>query len=121
VSRLAKPGVCQREAGTLVDRRPEKIGGKIRAPKQRRRVPPKYPEFPPGTAASGIWMGEVLIDSKGKVVRVWTIRDVDIKPPLPAFNKAIVDAIRTWEFEPLKIENEPLPFCMTVTTNINWR
>ncbi len=115
----AKPGVCHREASAL-GRRPATIGGKIRAPTQTRRAAPKYPPFPPGTTGRGIWIGEALVDSTGKVVRVWTIHEVEITPPLPAFNKAIVDAIRQWEFEPLRINKEPRPFCVTVTTNINW-
>jgi hypothetical protein len=116
-----KPGVCMREASPLVGRRPERIDAKIPPPRRTRDAAPKYPPFPPGTSASGIWMGEVLVDSTGKVARVWTIREVHIAPPLPAFNKSIVDAIVQWEFEPRKINNDPLPFCITVTMNIDWQ
>lgn len=117
---LSKPGVCQREGSAIVGRMPEKISPKIRAPRKTRSASPKYPEFPPGTTGRGVWVGEALVDSQGKVVRVWTIREVEITPPLPAFNKAIVDAFRLWKFDPLLIDNEPRPFCVTITTNVNW-
>lgn len=115
-----RQGVCQREARRLVGRQAVRISRKLRAPRKTRDVAPKYPEFPPGTMGSGIWMGEALIDTGGRIARVWTIREVRITPPLPAFNQAIVDAIRQWEFEPTTIGKESVPVCMTVTVNINW-
>jgi hypothetical protein len=118
--RLSKSGACLREAETLAGHRPVKAGGKVGAPRKIRDVRPQYPSVPPGTTVRGIWMGEALLDSKGMVSRVWTVREVEMRPPLPAFNKAIVDAIRQWEFEPLYIDSVPVPVCMTVTANINW-
>ncbi len=49
----------------------------------------------------GLWMGEVLIDSEGKVANVWTVQDPQLTPPFPAFTDAIVAAIRQWEYERL--------------------
>lgn len=67
-----------------------------------------------------MWAGEALIDTKGHVVRVWAVREVEITPPVPAFNKAIVDGIRQWRFEPVRVNEKAVPVCMTVTVNINW-
>ena len=117
---LSKSGACLREAETLVGRRPVKAGGKVGQPRKIRDVRPQYPSLPPGTIGRGIWLGEALIDSKGMVSKVWTVREVEIRPPLPAFNRAIVDAVRQWEFEPFHIDKVPVPVCMTVTVNINW-
>jgi outer membrane biosynthesis protein TonB len=114
-----KAGVCSREALSVVGRSAEKIGGKIRAPKKIRDVPPKYPELPSGTTLGGVWVGEFLVDAAGKVARVWTVRPFQITPSFPPFNESIVDAIRQWEYEPLRVDNEPRPFCVTVTININ--
>jgi hypothetical protein len=69
---------------------------------------------------SGIWIGEFLIDARGKVPEVWTIRDADLRPPFPAFSQAIVDAIRRWEFEPLMVKGQAAPACTTVTMTVNW-
>jgi hypothetical protein len=118
--RLAKSGVCYGEAKPLTDGRVVKVGEKIRAPKKTRHVWPKWPELPAGTTATTVWMGEALIDTEGDVVRVWTIREIELTPPFPPLNESIVDAIRQWKFDPLKIGGEPRPFCMAVTTNINW-
>jgi outer membrane biosynthesis protein TonB len=112
-------GVRLREARNVDGGAPQKIGGKIRAPKKIRDARPKYPQLPPATTLGGVWVGEVLVDAAGKVARVWTIRAFQITPAFPAFNKSIVDTIQQWEYEPLRMNNEALPFCMTVTININ--
>lgn len=113
-------GVCQREVEKLVGERPVHVAGKIRPPKKLHDVHPKYPKLPPGATGAGMWAGEALIDTKGNVARVWSIRKVEITPPFPAFNKAIVDAIRQWHFEPVRVDGKAVPVCMTVTVNINW-
>jgi hypothetical protein len=116
-----RPGVCEREAEKLVGQKAVRIGRSMLAPKKLRHVPPKYPELPPGTAGSGVWLGEVLINNTGKVAHVWPIREVKFAPPFPAFNNAITDAMQQWEFEPLLVLGKPMAFCMTVTVNINWQ
>jgi hypothetical protein len=117
----ARPGVCEREAEKLVGQKAVRIGRSVHAPKKIRDVPPKYPELPPGTVGSGVWLGEVLINNTGKVAHVWPIREVKLVPPIPAFNNAITDAMQQWEFEPLLFNGKPAAFCMTVTVNINWQ
>jgi TonB family protein len=114
-------GVCEREAEKLLGQKAVRIGRSTRAPKKLRHVPPKYPELPPGTQASGVWLGEILIDNSGKISRVWTLREVRFVPPFPAFNNAIADAIQKWQFEPLLVQGKATPACMTVTINIDWQ
>ena len=114
-----RPGVCEREAEKLVGQKAARIGGSVRAPKKLRDVPPKYPELPPGTVGSGTWLGEV--SNTGRVAHIWPIREVKFVPPFPAFNNAITDAMKQWEFEPLLLQEKPAAFCMTVTVNINWQ
>ena len=113
-------GVCEREAEKLAGRKAVRVGGKVPAPKKIRDVSPAYPTFPAGTTGRGTWIGVVLIDTRGRISHVWTIREVAITPPLPAFNKAITDAIHQWEFEPLQVDTIAVPVCMTVTVSINW-
>ena len=76
-------GVCDREAEKIVGREAVRAGGKIRGPKKIRNVSPAYPPFPPGTTGSGMWIGEALVANKGRISRVWTIREVEITPALP--------------------------------------
>jgi len=68
-----------------------------------------------------MWIGEVLVDPQGRVVRVWPVREVRFTPPFPPFSQAIIDAIAKWEFAPVMVKNDARPVCMTVTVNINWR
>jgi hypothetical protein len=97
----SRSGVCDREAEQLLGRKAVRIGRSARAPKKLRHVPPNYPELPPGTQASGAWLGEILSDNSGKVARVWALREVRFEPPFPAFNNVIKDAIQQWEFQAL--------------------
>lgn len=114
-------GICDREAPGIAGVKPAKIGGSLRSPRKMRDVPPRYPDQPAQTKGSGMWAGEALIDAKGKISHVWTIREVSFTPPFPEFNQSIVDAIRQWEFEPTVIGGAATPVCMVVTMNINWR
>jgi hypothetical protein len=117
----ARGGVCERELGKLVTVKPVRPGRSMRPPKKIRDAAPKYPEVPPGTVGHGMWLGEVLIDDSGKIAHVWPIREVEFTPPFPAFNRAIVDAIQQWEFERPLVRGKPVPMCMTVSVNIDWR
>jgi outer membrane biosynthesis protein TonB len=116
-----RAGVCEREAVQLVGQKPVRVGPSVTAPKKRRGAAPKYPDLPPGTVGSGMWLGEALINRSGTIARVWPLREVQFTPPFPAFNDAITDAIRQWEFEPLIVQGKAVPVCTTITVNINWR
>ena len=117
---LSRFGVCQREREKSAGAKPVSIGKAVRTPRKIRDVRPRYPKLPPGTSGSGIWAGELLLDTHGKVSRLWTVREVRFTPPFPKFNDAIVEALRQWEFEPLVVDSRPVPVCMTVTINIDW-
>jgi hypothetical protein len=112
---------CEREGATFVGSKPRMLREWQRPPKKVRDVRPTYPEFPPGTGANGMWIGELLLDADGTVSHIWTIRQPRLTPPLPALNGAILDAVRQWRFEPFLVNSQPRPVCMTVSVNINWR
>ena len=116
----APAGVCMKEGHTIVGERPITIDPRTPTPKKIRHVATKYPDWPSDIVGSGWWMGEMLLDKRGKVVRVWTTRDVKFNRPFPAFTQAIVDAIEQWEYEPLLVKKRPTPACMTITMSINW-
>jgi hypothetical protein len=63
--------------------------------------------IPDGTSGGGVWIGEVLIDTLGRVANVWTIREVKLKPAAPALNKAITDAVLKWQFAPAVADKAP--------------
>src|SRR5262249_59218390 len=82
---------------------------------------PALPALPPGTKGSGIAIHEVLIGPSGKVQGVWPIQQPTFQPAFPAISQAIVDAIKTWEYEPHRAGGQAVPVCMVVSTNIHWR
>ena len=116
----ARAGICQREGAAIVGVVPVRVGKTVRTPKKTHDVAPRFPALPEGTRGSGIWAGEVLLDAKGHVARVWATREVTLTPAFPPFNQAVVDAIRAWQFEPVPVKGKPMPACMTVTVTIDW-
>jgi hypothetical protein len=107
---------CEREIRKLGDRR---LGESFTSPMIIRRVRPAYPPIPSGTTGGGVWIGELLIDARGRVSNVWTIRDVKLTPRLPSLSKAITDAVLKWQFAPAAVDKVPVPICRTVTVNVN--
>jgi outer membrane biosynthesis protein TonB len=103
----------------LIGAQPVPVGKVVRAPKKIKNVLPDWPELPRSTSVTGVWVGEALIDSKGRVAEVWPTHPFRLTPPFPAFNQAVVTAIRQWTFEPLLLEKKAVPVCMTVTVYIN--
>ena len=88
---------------------------KVAEPTKVRDVRPSYPtKWPKGCTTSAIH--EVLIAPSGKVERVWTLRS-----PCPDVNKAMVAAIRQWEYTPTLVDEKAVPVCMSVTTLVTLR
>lgn len=112
-------GACERQGATFIGSKPRMLREWQRSPKKVRDVRPTYPELPPGTRSTGMWIGEILLDTHGKVRHIWTIRQPRLAPPFPPFNNAILDAVRQWQFEPFVVESQARPICMTVSVNID--
>jgi len=117
---LPRFGVCQREGAKIAGVKPVVPGKNIRPPTRTRSVTPRYPDLPEGTTVSGIWIGEALVDTKGRVSQVWPIREVRLTPPFPRFNESIVAGIRQWEYEPLIVDSHAVPWCVTITVNVDF-
>jgi hypothetical protein len=110
-----------RDGSKLAGMPPLQIGKGVPQPKKIRNATPKFPDIPPGTITrGGPWVGEVLVDRQGFVLEVWSIREVGFNPPFPAFNRAVVDSLRQWRFEPLVLNGQHVPWCTTVSNFINW-
>jgi hypothetical protein len=84
-----------------------------------RRVRPIFPTIPSATTGGGVWIGELLIDARGRVLNVWTIREPKLTPRLPSLNNAITDAVLKWQFAPAAVDRVPVPTCQTITVNVN--
>lgn len=112
---------CEREVRTLVGTVPAFAGKSVRTPKKIDQVHPVYPSVPANTRVkSNTWVGEILLDATGTVSQVWTIREMQFIPPFPAFNRAIVDAVSQWRFEPATIDGKAIPLCMTFSVGVDF-
>jgi hypothetical protein len=121
VSSPASPPMseCMSRGANLVGSQPIQARGKLNLPKKRKHVEPAIQSVAPGTpAGSVVWIGEALVDTKGRTVHVWTLREPKLTPESPGVSEAIVAAIQQWEYEPLVIEKTPRPFCKIVTFTI---
>ena len=124
-SSTATPPVsaCMEEGAKLVGAQPIAARGKLRLPKKRKHVQPSIPPLPRTTTravAGYVWIGEALIDTKGRTVRVWTLREPKLTPAQPGITDAITAAVQQWEYEPLLIDKEARPFCKIVTFTVDW-
>jgi len=103
---------CQYEAPALVGGiQPLSLPGNLLRPQKVRDVRPQFPELPANTILSRtLWIGQVLLDATGKVVHVWTVRELE----LPAINSAITEAVQQWMYTPVTVNGDATPACMTV-------
>ena len=118
--RHATRGACERESRSLVGKHAVAVSKRFDH-KKVFNVVPRYPDLPKDTVGRGGWVGELLVSETGNVVRVWTLREPDLTPLFPAFTKAITDAVSRWRFQPVHLNGETVPVCMTVTLTIDWQ
>jgi len=94
----------------------EMVKGAVRAkdqiapPKLIKKVDPVYPEEARAEGVQGVVILEVMTDTKGKVAKVKIL-----KSESSLLNKAAVDAVEQWEYEPLILEGKPTPVIFTIT------
>ena len=114
--------VCMTEGAKLVGSQPVEARGKLHLPKKRKHVQPSLPSLPRATTVAGnVWIGEALVDTNGRTVRVWTLREPQLTPAPPGVTDAITAAVQQWEYEPLLIDKTASPFCKIVTFTIDWQ
>ena len=78
------PGACDAASERLFGRLPARVSVGMKEPEKLKHVTPQYPEVPPGTRGTGVWLGEAPIDPEGRVRKVSVLRDLEFKPPFPA-------------------------------------
>jgi TonB family protein len=83
--------------------------GEIKPPKLVKQVDPVYPEEARKAGVEGIVILEAKADEQGNVVDARVLRSV------PALDKAALDAVKQWKYEPLVIEGKPRKAVFTVT------
>jgi hypothetical protein len=113
--------LCSDQSRKVFELEAVRIGGDIKPPKKLKVDNAwEFPELPPGTTASGIWNGEILIGPDGSVADTWAAREIHLDPPFPEFNEAIRSTISKWKYEPVVIDGKKMPVCMSVTVNVDF-
>ncbi len=91
---------------------PYRVGGDVKVPKVVRRVEPVYPGEARAARISGVVILEVIIDKTG------TIRSVEVLKPLPMdLDRAAVEAVKQWKFEPGTLNGEPVDVFFNLSIN----
>lgn len=92
---------------------PLRVGGNIAPPVKVRDVRPEYPAEAKMNRVQGVVILEVVIDASGRV------REARVLRSIPLLDKAAVDAVQQWEFQPPLLNGQAVPVIMTVTVNFS--
>ncbi len=90
---------------------PRRVGGSVPEPHLIKHVPPEYPEEARAARVQGPVILECKVGVDGRVSDIQIIRSV------PLLDKAAVDAVRQWIYEPVVLDGAPVPVLMTVTVS----
>jgi len=91
---------------------PIHVGGDVLAPVVINKVEPQYTEIARKAHIQGIVILEAIIDRRGNVTDVRTLK------PLPmGLDVAAMDAVRKWKFKPGSLNGQPVPVIFNLTVN----
>jgi protein TonB len=92
--------------------RPIKVEGDVAKPITLHKVQPEYPEQARKDRVTGTVILQTIIDTKGLVTAIELVQSVreDI-------DKAAIEAIRQWRFDPATLKGEPVEVYYNLTIN----
>jgi TonB family protein len=88
-------------------------GGELQQPKLLSSVAAVYPPLARAQGAQGDVTIDALIDVNGKVSATNALTGN------PLLQKAAVDALRLWKYQPATLNGEPIPIHLTVTISFH--
>lgn len=88
---------------------PVRVGGEIKSPRKTYNVPPVYPDIARQARVEGVVILEAIIDPQGNVTNLRILR------PIPLLDRAAIEAVKQWKYEPTLLNEVPVPIVMTVT------
>jgi protein TonB len=91
-----------------------RTGGNIQAPALIRRVEPVYPPMAVQAFITGTVILEATVDDQGAVDEVTVLRSASAM-----LDKAALDAVRQWRYEPLLLNGIRTRFILTVVLSFN--
>lgn len=89
--------------------KPVRAGGDIRMPTKIRDVAPEYPQIAQRAGVQGIVIIEAVIATDG------TVRDARVLRSIALLDRAALDAVRQWRYEPTRLNGVVVPVIVTVT------
>jgi protein TonB len=94
---------------------PVRVGGDIKAPRKINAAKPVYPEIARQARVQGVVILEAIIDPQGNVTNVRVLRSIAL------LDRAAMEAVRQWKYEPTLLNGMPVPIIMTVTVAFDLR
>jgi protein TonB len=92
--------------------KPIRVGGNVQAAKLIHRVDPVFPQAARDKGVQGPVTIQAIIGKDG------FIRDTLVsQAPTPDLAQAAVDAVRLWQFEPNRLNGEPVEIMTEITVN----
>ena len=88
-----------------------KVGGPVRPPAKVVDVRPTYPEDAKAAHIEGVVILAIVIGEGGSVIDTTVLRSI------PELDRAAIDAVSQWEFEPTLLNGEAVEIEMTITIN----
>lgn len=92
---------------------PVRIGGQIKAPALISRIDPVYPVLAQAAQLEGIVILEATVGETGRVESVKVLRSVGL------LDAAAVEAVKQWRYSPLRLNDRPTSFVLTVTVQFH--
>ena len=92
---------------------PVRVGKEISAPEVLHRVEPVYPKDAVAARVEGVVVVEATVDEQGNVIAVKVLRSIG------SLDQAAIDAVSQWRYSPLRVNNQPAQFVLTV--NVTFR
>jgi TonB family protein len=91
-------------------RAPVRVGDAVPIPRIRHQAQPDYPEGAKKAGAAGVVILDVTLAPEGHVTEAKVIRGVH-----PELDRAAVEAVKQWLYEPARLDGVAVPVIMTVT------
>ncbi len=90
------------------------MGGDVKAPKIRFSPEPEFSEAARYEKFQGVVVVDLVVDHDGKVRNVKIVRPLGL-----GLDEQAVAMIKTWSFEPAKLDGKPVPVEMNVEVAFN--
>jgi protein TonB len=74
-------------------------------------VAPVYPDIAVRAKVEGVVILEAIVDQEGR------IEDVRVLRSMPLLDRAALEAVRQWQYSPLRLNGKPERFVLTVVVS----